>query len=126
MKFVNTSHVFSNIQARDAIFVDTVIQLNKSNKLILKGTVFSELVSSSSTELLTSFEFIFKDIKNYECVNLDFSKLDAKMNKNFMLLENSQFIKDYSLSSYKHYVLSTYSYVYQIVAKDYEFNLTTS
>ena len=30
------------------------------------------------------------------------------------------------LSGYNHYVLSTYSYVYQIVAKDYEFNLTTS
>ena len=55
MKFINTSNIFSNIKARDAIYIDNLIQTNTKGKLTLKGTVNSFYLVNNPKNLLTKF-----------------------------------------------------------------------
>jgi hypothetical protein len=120
MKFINTSNIFSNIKARDAIYIDNLIQTNTKGKLTLKGTVNSFYLVNNPKNLLTKFEITFYQIRMFSCTSLDFSLLDKDMVSNFNIISDSIFILDNKLSDYNHFVLSTYDYVYEIVAKDYE------
>lgn len=122
MKFLNTDNIFSNINARDAIFIDNVIQTNTKGKLILKGTVNSFYVTENVEKLLTKFDITFYQVKMFSCVSLDLSLLDRNMVSNFNIIIDSSFIKDNKLYNFNHYVLSTYDYVYEVVAQSFELN----
>jgi hypothetical protein len=119
MQLIKTSHIFSNIQARDAILINTVIHLSKRNELMFKGTVYSELIKPNDSGTILPFELCFQNIKMFEFINLELSELDSKMESNFMEVKDSEFIREKNLQGFHHYVFSTYDYVYQIIAKTY-------
>lgn len=123
MKLVKTSHIFSDIQVRDAILINNVLHLTKRNELIFKGTVYTDLIKANEIGTITPFELCFKNIKMFDCVNIEISNLDVKMISNFMLLEDSNYILEKKLYGFSHYIFSTYTYVYQIIAQNYSSSL---
>lgn len=123
MKLVKTSHIFSDIQDRDAILINNVLHLTKRNELLFKGTVYTNLIKKNEVGTITPFELCFKNIQMFDCVNIEISNLDTKMSSNFMLLEDSNYILENKLHGFSHYIFSTYTYVYQIVAQSYSSSL---
>ena len=122
MNFLETKCVLSKVKFRDGIFVDS-INIKGGQQFSILGEVKSSLIELNSESKFTNFMLKFEDVIMYECVSLDFSKLDKEMSSQFNIIEGSEFMKGKDLEGYSHYVLSTYDHVFQIVSRGYVFEL---
>lgn len=118
MKLIQTDSILSTIHSRTAIFIDNVICQHRKASVLLKGTIMPEAMGYDAQPIFT-FEMTFVGVLAFEAMSLDNSKLDSQMLSNFNMIADSQLIQDPQSQKTVHYVLSTYDYVYQIVAKEY-------
>lgn len=117
------------ISGRDAIYLDEFKQIFDSKyNCIFKGEFNSILTEITSGKDFIPYTFSFSDVIYYQCCELDLYINEKKLDSSFDLVCNSSLIqelKNGSISSkisedHKHYVLQTYDYVFDIIAKDYK------
>ena len=116
MKLVNTDLKLSKFNARDAIYIDFVQQDFSKAELIFKGQIDGDFLAS--TKEFVDFSLHFISVIFYDCTFLDFAAIESKMKSNFNEILDSPYVIEHNLIEYKHYVLSTYDFNYQIIAKD--------
>lgn len=119
MNFAKTEILLSQVHARDGIFVDSVCQSYKDSSLTFAGEIRGEAVGFR--ERYRRFRLIFSIVSYYNCIDIDFSSMDAGAVSNFCIIQDSEYIKANQLMGYHHYYLSSYDYAYEIVAKEVEF-----
>lgn len=117
------------ISGRDAIYLDEFKQIFDSKyNCIFKGEFNSILTEITSGKDFIPYIFSFSGVIYYQCCELDLYINEKKLDSSFDLVCNSSLIqelKNGSISSkinedHKHYVLQTYDYVFDIIAKDYK------
>lgn len=118
MLLQQTNSILSSIRSRTAIFIDNVIYHNKKASVVLKGTLIPESIGFDDKNILL-FEITFKGVFLFESITLDNSELDSKMLSNFDIIKDSKRVKYTNNHEVTHYLLSTYDYVYQIIAEEY-------
>ena len=117
------------IYGRDAIYLDEFRQIFGTEYCcIFKGEFSSSLTDINSDKHFIPYIFSFSDVIYYQCCELDLYINEKKLDSSFDLVCNSSLIqelKNGSISSkisedHKHYVLQTYDYIFDIIAKDYK------
>ena len=117
------------IDGRDSIYLDEVEFT--VNELIFKG----KINGNSCTNNYFKKEWIKYTLKFYntlyfDCVELDFNKIENQFASSFDLVTNSEIIKSFQNQSKKlteqhsHYGLFTYDYIFQIIAKSFELTVS--
>lgn len=119
------------LSGRDCIYIDSVTQ-NEVGDLIFKGEINGHLANKIKLSKWIPFNLAFHNMIAYCSCEIDtyfniyFDK--SKINSDFNLLENSEWLKtlsiskDFDKSKYKHYQVFTYDYVFNIIAESYEMN----
>ena len=102
------------LYGRDCIFVDSVIQTDST--LQFKGEINGNLASKIKDKMWIPYELIFRKVIKYSSCELDTYEADKNeiqvMSKSSLLV-----IQD---SDYKHFVIYTYDFVFNVFAVDYE------
>lgn len=86
------------LYGRDCIFVDSVIQTDSTLKF--KGEINGHLASKIKDDIWIPYELIFKQVIKYTSCELDTYEADK--------------------NDYKHFVIYTYDFVFNVFAVDYE------
>jgi len=121
MELINTTLKLSELNARDAVYVDSVQQNISEAELTFTGQIDGDFLGSDKE--FVNFTLRFSTVNFYDCTFLDFATIESKMKSNFNEVVNSSYLDQNNLSGYKHYVLSTYDFNYQIIAKSCELEI---
>ena len=117
------------ISGRDAIYLDEFRQIFSSEYCcIFTGEFSSSLTGINSQKYFIPYVFYFSGVIYYQCCELDLYVNEINLDSSFDLVHNScliQNLKNGRISSkidedHKHYVLQTYDYVFDIIAKNYK------
>ena len=119
------------LYGRDCIFADSVIQTDATLKF--KGEINGTLASKINNEIWIPYELIFYKVIKYTSCELDTYEADKNeiqaINKGSLLIvQGSDYLKnipvryDYNKDDYKHFVICTYDFVFNVFATDYELN----
>ena len=120
------------ISGGDAIYLDDFKQIFDSEyNCIFKGEFNSTLTEITSGKDFIPYTFSFLDVIYYQCCELDLYVNENKMDSSFDFVDNSCLIQEltnrcttYKIETdHKHYVLQTYDYIFDIVAKDYKLEI---
>jgi hypothetical protein len=110
---------------RDAIYLDKVMFLNRTNTLVFEVDLNAALCSKTANgEIVdfSSFILTFNQVLATSQVELD--SWDWESESSFDEIKSSEWIKNLGgkvTSEYKHFLIQTYDDVFEIVCKDYEF-----
>jgi len=113
------------INGRNAIYLDDIKQSFSPNQLLFIGEINGKLCSNNTSgHRWYSYEVCFNLIQAYDCRELEICKLNTE--SSFDEIMHSELIAELKLAGkgYKHYILSTYDYVYSIVSKGFELKIT--
>ena len=113
------------LNGRNAIYLDDVKQSFSPNQLLFIGEINGKLCSNNASEYRWySYEVCFNLIQAYDCRELEVCKW--KTESSFDEIIDSELIAELKLApkDYKHYILSTYDYVYSIVSRGFELQIT--
>jgi len=106
------------IKGRNAIHLDKVVQ--EENILIFHGEFSAPLCSNYSGKgRWLGYEFKFSEVRIYKCWELDLYPDEKKIISSFDVVKPCMWNSDLDESKLNYYVLSTYDYIYEIIAKDY-------
>ena len=119
------------INGRDAIYLDLMEQ--KGNEIIFYGEInagLTEIKNDIRKEWL-KYKLSFKETIYYKCYELDFYKKKKSLESSFDKINNSKTIERMKLldrefkinNKHKHFVLTTYDYIYEIIASKYTFEI---
>lgn len=121
--------VLGILYGRDCIFIDSVIQ-NDSDKLKFKGEINSSLIKNIKDNEWIPYVLTFHQVIAYFSCELDtyenIGMYNHSNHADFNIVENSQWLaelqirEDFDKSVYKHYLLFTYDYVYNIIAESFD------
>lgn len=120
------------ISGRNAIYLDEFKQIFDSEyNCIFKGEFSSTLTEITSGKDFIPYTFSFSNVIYYQCCELDLYVNENKMDSSFDFIDNSCLIQELTnrwttskiKKDHKHYVLQTYDYVFDIVAKDYKLEI---
>lgn len=117
------------LYGRDCIFADSVIQTGSTLKF--KGEINGNLASKIKAEIWIPYELIFKKVIKYTSCELDTYEADKNeiqvMSKSsFLVVKDSNHLinipvrYDYNKNDYKHFIIYTYDFVFNVFAVDYE------
>lgn len=117
------------LYGRDCIFADSMIQTGSTLKF--KGEINGNLASKIKTEIWIPYELIFKKVIKYTSCELDTYEADKNeiqvMSKSsFLVVQDSNHLinipvrYDYNKNDYKHFIIYTYDFVFNVFAVDYE------
>ena len=117
------------LYGRDCIFADSVIQTGSTLKF--KGEINGNLASKIKAEIWIPYELIFKKVIKYTSCELDTYEADKNeiqvMSKSsFLVVQDSNYLinipvrYDYNKNDYKHFIIYTYDFVFNVFAVDYE------
>ena len=117
------------LYGRDCIFADSVIQTGSTLKF--KGEINGNLASKIKAEIWIPYELIFKKVIKYTSCELDTYEADKNeiqvMSKSsFLVVRDSNYLinipvrYDYNKNDYKHFIIYTYDFVFNVFAVDYE------
>ena len=110
---------------RDAIYLDKVMFLNRTNTLVLEidlNTALCHRTSESDVIDFSSFLLTFDQVLATKQVELD--SWDWESESSFDEIQDSKWIKELGgkvTSEYKHFLIQTYDDVFEVVCKNYEF-----
>lgn len=126
MKNIPVNTELGIILGRDGIFIDDIKQ--EYNKLILIGDINGTLCKTTDTTKKNkwySYRLEFHDVKIYECQHIDICNWHVE--SSFDYIEDSNILKTNKLLNKKHYhyIVSTYDYIYSIVATEFDLKITT-
>jgi|LSQX01.1.fsa_nt_gb hypothetical protein len=113
------------LDGRDGIYLDGVKQCFSPNKLTFVGEINGDLCTNNpSGHRWFAYELSFNRIQAFDCRELEICKW--KVESSFDEIQDSELITELRLDEkgYQHYILSTYDYVYSIIAKGYELKIT--
>lgn len=113
------------IDGRNAIYLDELKQIFSPNRLLFIGDINGKLCSNNlEGHRWYSCEISFDLIQAYDCRELELSKW--KIESSFDQVIDSELITGLRLDGkgYRHYILSTYDYVYSIISKGFELTIT--
>ena len=119
------------INGRDAIYLDLMEQ--NGNEIIFYGEIntgLTEIKNDIKKEWL-KYKLSFKETIYYKCYELDFYKKKKSLESSFDKINNSKTIERMKLldrefkinNKHKHFVLTTYDYIYEIIASKYAFEI---
>lgn len=117
------------LYGRDCIFVDSMTQTDFT--LTFKGEINGKLASKIEDRIWIPYELNFKKVIKYTSCELDTYEADKNemqvmSRASFIVIEESDYLKnipvrcDYNKNDYKHFILYTYDFVFNIFAVDYE------
>jgi hypothetical protein len=109
---------------RDTIIVKlletSVLPLN----LTIIGTIDGNQCSIKTDDRNIPFNLNFNSIIMFNCFKLDYSLVDVYTKSSFDEVINSALSEKMKLlNSHKHFIVSTYDYVFEVIATDYELQL---
>jgi len=113
------------LDGRDCIYLDSVKQCFSPNRLTFSGEINGDLCENNPFgHRWLVYELSFYQIQAFECRELEICNWEIE--SSFDEIHDSKLLIELGLDekSYKHYILSTYDYVYSIVAKGYELKIT--
>jgi hypothetical protein len=113
------------ISGRDAIYLDTMEQ--EFNRIIFKGEFNGIVCTKNETgQEWVPYKLSFNQIQAFDCRELEISKWEVV--SSFDEVVHSGLLNELGLDGkgYSHYILSTYDYVYSIIAKEFDLELTGS
>ena len=103
------------------------------NEIIFYGEIntgLTEIKNDIKKEWL-KYKLSFKETIYYKCYELDFYKKKKSLESSFDKINNSKTIERMKLldkefkinNNHKHFVLTTYDYIYEIIASKYIFEV---
>lgn len=117
------------LYGRDCIFVDNVVQTGSTLKF--KGKINGRLASKIHDNIWIPYELTFKQVIKYSSCELD--TFEASRNEayatckaSFFIIQNSECLKkipiryDYKKYDYKHFMVCTYDFIFNVLAVDYK------
>lgn len=125
MKTEPIETVVGKLTGRNALYLDEVRQTFAPPSLIFKGSLSAPRCSNyQGEERFPAYEALFEDCQYYDCTSLDAYKREKHLSSSFDIVIDSELLNSLKLSAhYNHYVLATYDFVYEIVAKNFALNL---
>ena len=107
------------LYGRDAIYLDLLLQ--EFSKLEFEGEFNTHLCSKYSGQSnRIKYNIEFFNIIFFASWELDNYQDELKMASSFDIINNSNFIKKFNIKNKKHFVFSTYDFIYEIIAEDYQ------
>lgn len=117
------------LYGRDCIFADSVIQTYST--LQFKGEINGNFASKINDAIWIPYELIFKRVIKYVSCELDTYEADkneiqAQSRSSFLVIQDSDSLMnipiryDYNKNDYKHFIVYTYDFVFNVFAVDYE------
>ena len=117
------------LYGRDCIHLDNVIQ--KGSTLEFKGEINGELASKIQDDIWVSYKLVFKKVIKYYSCELDTYEADENevhgIDGNVLfVIQDSEHLKnipvryDYKKYDYKHFLIYTYDFVFNVFAVDFE------
>lgn len=109
-------------KGRDAIYLDELRHTFSPSTLLFSGEFNGRLCSDYSGKTRwIKYDLKFLNVVSYKCWELDTCPiLNATC---FDVVQESSWIHELSVPGYRHYVLATYDFIYEIVASNFELNL---
>lgn len=116
------------LNGRDCIYLRKVIQ-DEDDNLIIECEFNGRLVSSLKNDEWLNGVLTFKSVIYYQSCEIDtyFNQMDfLKTQSSFDEIQDSQLLKgtpirqDFNKDNYRHYVVHTYDFIFDILAKEYE------
>ena len=118
------------LSGRDCIHLDTVIQDTSKNTMVFAGDINGKLVAKAIDWIPYKLTFI-RVLACFFCELDTYGNLvKTTSGSSFAKIENSEWLeslpirRDYDRNAYKHYRLFTYDDVYDIIAIDYELDIS--
>lgn len=117
------------LYGRNCIYADNIIQ--KGAALTFQGEINGSLTSKIQADIWIPYELKFTKVIQYSSCELDTYELDknkvqGQSRASFLMIQDSNHLKgipvrhDYNKHDYKHFLIYTYDYVFNIFAVDYE------
>ena len=125
MKTESIETVVGKLRGRNALYLDEVRQTFAPSSLIFTGSLSAPQCSNyQGLERFPAYEALLEDYQYYACTSLDAYKHEKHLSSSFDLVTDSELINSLKLPvNYNHYVLATYDFVYEIVAKNFALSL---
>ncbi len=112
------------VNGRDSIYLDSVIHTGDLSMLTFTGELNANLCSKyEGSGKWIVFELKFLHVPCFRGWEIDVYPSELEIQSSFDLIEDSAFLQGVSALKHDHYVLSTYDYIYEILAKDFVLNL---
>ena len=112
------------IHGRNGIYLDEMIQSFGPSTLRFRGEFSQPLCSNAGTKKRwIGYVFTFEHVLVFTCHELDHYN-ENRLASSFDEVHESEWLRELELSNYRHYILATYDYVYEIAAKGHELELT--
>jgi len=113
--------ILGTIEGRDGIHLARTVHELSPSTLILYGNINARLCTSySGTGRWISYELRFSRVSAYKCWELDYYPWEACINSSFDVVKQSKWLEELSIENAQHFVLSTYDYIYEIVAEHFD------
>lgn len=115
------------IKGRDAIYLDSLYQSFSPNELTFKGEINGNLCSNKLYQSKwVKYEIRFINVMSFNCSHIESSIIEQQKFMRFSFeevinLKKSDFNDD--KGEYSHFLLATYSYIYQIKSESFEFKI---
>lgn len=117
------------LYGRSSIFVDSVTQTGSTLKL--KGEINGDLASKIKDKIWIPYELVFKKVIKYFSCELDTYEADKNeiqvmIKSSLCVIQDSDHLLnipvryDYNKNEYKHFIICTYDFVFNVFAVDYE------
>ena len=125
------------ISGRDAVFLDKVEILSDKYGMIFTGELNGVLCSGNETgDRYIPYKISFDDCVYHSCHELDLYSGERDLISSFDLVIKSDLLNGIfdkqgigkfsndSKEKYNHYVLATYDFVYEVVARDFKIEIS--
>lgn len=113
------------IKGRDSIFLDKLVQTDCPSTVKVHGEISANLCTdySGPPGKWISYEMTFKGVLAYRGWEIDLYPSELQIVSSLDIIQGSTWAEDLAGSTRTHYVLSTYDYIYEILAQDFKLEL---
>lgn len=123
------------LYGRDCIFVDSVVQTDSTLKFT--GEINGSLASKIQDDIWIPYELIFKQVIKYSSCESDTYEADENETHgiskgSFLVIQDSDYLKnipiryDYKKYDYRHFMVCTYDFIFNVFAVDYKLKYDVS
>ena len=112
------------VRGRDAIFLDALLHEGDLSALECAGELSATLCDSyTGSANWIGFKLKFLHVPFFRGWEIEAYPFKLEKQSSFDLVKDSTLLRELDTQKHKHYVLSTYDYIYEIVAKNFELTL---
>ncbi len=110
-----------NLNGRDAIYTDMLIHSQCPSILEAEGEFAANLCSSyEGDNKWIKFKISFFQVLFFNGWEIEFYPYEKRIVSSFDFIENSELLDGFGEHQKKHFVFSTYDYIYEIIAANYK------